>query len=360
MLAPSAKTRHLGHLPLPIPDFHLVHRQPCFHHFADQPAGHRVHVAIHVDQAAGIDLDSFPLGRLHAPLRKLTHHRHLFGKPLAAACVQPRKQRLQEATIRIQTGEVATAAQHQFLIYGSLEAMMALFDIAVLVAMSGLDLLRRQTVVAQQTFIAVGELRRPHRVVDRRRQPVRPVPLRHLAQLPQGILQAFAQALEALREAHRSRFPVRVRQHEVIDQVRKTLPLDGHAQLFHVREVRGAQTTGMMLLREEHLARWTFRRAPLLHLPLQRAQLSILKTPRMDPLKMLEHRLGFKTRVGLQKPPNGFPHRAKRIGPCTPTWPRLQLARQTAYTPILPRCLRVHPRLGRRQLKISFTLYQRK
>jgi len=45
--------------------------------------------------------------------------------------------------------------------------MMALFYIAVLVAMSGLDLLRRQAVVAQQTLIAVGELGRAHGVVNR-------------------------------------------------------------------------------------------------------------------------------------------------------------------------------------------------
>jgi hypothetical protein len=155
--------------------------------------------------------------------------------------------------IRIQTCEVATGAQHQFLIHGSPEAMMALFDIAVLVAISSLDLLRRQTVVAQQTFIAVGELRRPHRVVDRRRKPIRAVPLRYLAQFPQRILQTLAQALEALRETHRTSFPVRVRQHEVIYQVRRTLPLDGHAQLFHVREVRGADAAARRTPREMEL-----------------------------------------------------------------------------------------------------------
>jgi len=163
--------------------------------------------------------------------------------------------------------------------------------------MPGLDLLRRQPVIAHQSLIALGELGGTDRVVHRRRKPVRAMPLRHLAQLPQRVLQTFAQALEALREAHRPRLPVRVRQHEVIDQVRKTLPLDRHAQLFHVREVGGAQPAGMMLLREEHLARWAFGRPPLLHLALQRAQLAVLKTTRMDSLQMLKHGLRLKPRA---------------------------------------------------------------
>jgi hypothetical protein len=109
----------------------------------------------------------------------------------------------------------------------------------------------------------------------------------------------------------------------LIDEVRKTLPLHHHAQLFHVREVGGAQPAGMMLLREEHLARWTFGGPPLLHLALQRAQLAILKTPRMDPLQMLEYGLRLKPRAVLQQPANRFPDASERIRPRAPALRRL-------------------------------------
>jgi hypothetical protein len=103
--------------------------------------------------------------------------------------------------------------------------MMPLFHISVLVATTGLDLLSGQTVATQQRLVAARELRRTRRVVDRCRQPIGAMPFRHLAQLPERVLQAFAQTLEALGKADRPRFPVRVRQHEVVDQVREALSL---------------------------------------------------------------------------------------------------------------------------------------
>ena len=69
-----------------------------------------------------------------------------------------------------------------------------------------------------------------------------------------------------------------MRQHEVIDHVRKTLSLYGHAQIFHVREVGSAQPTRRMLLGEEHLPGRAFSCTPVLHATLQRAQLPVLKT----------------------------------------------------------------------------------
>src|ERR1035441_10796592 len=102
---------------------------------------------------------------------------------------------------------------------------MPLFHIAVLVAMTSLGLLALQPVEAHQALVTIRELCRISHVVDRRREPVGAVPMRHFAQLPQRVLQPLAQALKTLGKAYRSRLPVRVRQHEVIDQVRKTLSL---------------------------------------------------------------------------------------------------------------------------------------
>ena len=102
----------------------------------------------------------------------------------------------------------------------------------------------------------------------------------------------------------------------MIDQVRKTLPLDGHAQLFHVREVRRSQPTWRMLLREEHLPGRTLGGTPHLHPPLQRAHLPVLKATGILSLQELEHRLGLKPGVVLKQLLHIIPDIDERIGPC--------------------------------------------
>jgi hypothetical protein len=101
----------------------------------------------------------------------------------------------------------------------------------------------------------------------------------------------------------------------VIDQVRKALPLDRHAQLFHVREVGGRQPARMVLLHEKHLAAGTFRCPPVLHVPLQRPQLPILKSPRVASLQILKQRLGFQPGAHFQLLLDLSPNIRKRIGP---------------------------------------------
>ena len=103
------------------------------------------------------------------------------------------------------------------------------------------------------------------------------------------------------------------------DQVRKTLPLYRHAQLFHVREVGSAQPPRKMLLRKEHLPGRTISRTPSLHPALQRAQLSILKTAGALPLQILEHRLGLKTGVILKQLLNIVPDLNKWVRTCPST-----------------------------------------
>jgi hypothetical protein len=140
--------------------------------------------------------------------------------------------------VRLPAGKIPAAAQHQRLVQRLLETPVPLFDVPVLVGMVRLDLLAAQTVMSQQRLITLAELLALRQVVHRRAQAIGPVPSRHTPQFPQGILQAFAQTLEALREADRQRLPIRVSQHEVINQMLERLPLDGHAQVIHVREVR--------------------------------------------------------------------------------------------------------------------------
>src|SRR6516164_4857305 len=96
------------------------------------------------------------------------------------------------------TGEVSTAAQHQFLLHGAFKTIMTLLDIAVLVRLTRLDLLTYDSVIAQQSFVTIGKLCRIRHVVHCRRHPVRPMPLRNLAQFPDRVLKPFAQAFETL------------------------------------------------------------------------------------------------------------------------------------------------------------------
>jgi hypothetical protein len=117
------------------------------------------------------------------------------------------------------------------------------------------------------------------------------------AQLGQGILQAVAEALEALGEADRARLPVRVGQHEVVDQVRERLAVDGHLQAAGVREVGGAQPAGFVDLAEEHLLGRPVQGTPLLDVPLQGAQLPVGKAARVLALQPLEHGLGLQAGV---------------------------------------------------------------
>src|SRR3569833_1890544 len=108
---------------------------------------------------------------------------------------------------------------------------MPLFNITVFIRLAGLSLLTVYPVMPQQPFVCSRELSCVHQVVHRRAQPVRAVLEWNSPQLPQRILQPFAQALEGFRIANGPCFPVRVGQNEVIDQMRKCLPIDGDAQL---------------------------------------------------------------------------------------------------------------------------------
>src|ERR1035437_1506020 len=110
------------------------------------------------------------------------------------------------------------------------------------------------------------------------------MPLWHLAQFPDRVLQSLTQAFEAFGIAHRPRFPVRVRQHEVIDQGWEALPLDGDTQFLHGGEVGRSQSPRGVLLREEPLLARSVGRTPTLHPTLQRAQLPVLKLARGTPL----------------------------------------------------------------------------
>ena len=144
--------------------------------------------------------------------------------------------------------------------------------------------------------------------MDRRTQSVRLMSIRCSPELPHCILKAHTQAFEAFREAHRAPLPVRVRQHKVIEQVIEWLALDPYPEAIHVREVRLTKLAWLVPLLEKHFFRWTLERTPLLHPPLQRSKLPVLKLTRVTTLEILEQRLRLKAWVQLQLRANLLPH----------------------------------------------------
>ena len=333
--------QHLDPL-LAVPDLQVLDEQPHLDGLADQPAGHRVAVAADVDQAALIDLRPQPLARFQPPRRQWSQHRHLLGQPCPPSGVELLQDLTQEPRVRLPVGEVPAAAQHQRLVHRLLEAPVPLLDVAVLVGLPGLDLLPHEPVVPQQRLVAAGELLGVRQVVDRRAQPVGAVPLRHAAQLPQGVLQPLAEALQALRKADRRRLPIGVGQHEVVRQVGERLPLDGHAQVAHVREVAGAQPAGLVHLGEEDFLGRPGLGPPALDVSLQRPQLAVGEAAGVAPLQILEDGLGLQAGVDLQQGTDLGPDLAEGVGAGPPGMPRGQLAGELAVVQVFASRLLVH------------------
>jgi len=214
--------------------------------------------------------------------------------------------------------EIRTATQQQRLLHRLLESVVALLGVAVLVTLAGIDRLRRHAVMRHQGRVAASELLGAGRL-HRQAHTVAAVHQRHAARRPHRVLKPHAETLKTLRKAKRHVLPVRMRQHEVIHQVRKRLAGDGHAQLGHMREVRGAETARRMVLSEEHFFGRAVLGPPLLHPPLQRPQLAVREAARMTPLQLLEQRLGFPARRRFEQFDDLVPHLGKRIGAGPPS-----------------------------------------
>jgi hypothetical protein len=177
---------------------------------------------------------------------------------------------MQERLVTTSALEVSTATQHQGLVHSPLELMVALLDVAILVTLTCLNGLSLQAVVPQQRLVTLLErLLSGDSGLDGSRQTVGAVQLRHATQMPQGVLQSLAEALQTLREADGAGFPVGVGQHEVVNHVIERTAVDGHAQVGAMGEVAGGQPTGMMHLGEEDLFGRPLLGTPGLAPPLQ-------------------------------------------------------------------------------------------
>jgi hypothetical protein len=339
---------HRLHRRAGVADLDLLRADPHLHRLADQPRRHRIGIVLDPDRAPPAHLHPLTLDRFQPLPRQRPQARQLRGQSLLAAGIALGHHRTQELPIRLAAAEVAMATQQQGLLHRFLQAAVPLLAVAVLVPAGGIRRLGLQPVMTQQPFVFRGVLLSLALVVDRQRHAVGAVPLRHPAQGPQRVLQPRAQAGEALRKTHRHVLPVRVGQHEMIDQVREGLAGDRHAQSRHVREIRSAQPAWLMHLGKVDLLGLAVLRLPAPHPPLQRPPRLVPRLLGQLTLQPLQQRLGLQAWLPFEQFLQPRPHSRQRIAPRPPgaCWPLL--AGQLGLIAVLSGRLAIHACTHRR------------
>jgi hypothetical protein len=281
----------------PVPDLQVFGPDMDLDPLADQAARHRVGIAADVDRAAGVDPCRDPSAHLQPPCRQRRQHGPLLGEPPLAVGVAAGHDLSEERLVRAAGGELAAAAHHQGLVDGLFEPIVTLLDVAVLVRLPRSDRLGLQAVVRQHRLVSLREHLGGGVGLDRGTQPIGAVLTRDPSQFPRRVLQPLARALPALREADRAGLPVGVGRHEVIDQVVERHAGDRDAQLGHVREVRGTEAAGLMVLREEHLLGRPLEGPPQFDPALEGPQLPVGEAAGEPALQVDEQGLGLEAGI---------------------------------------------------------------
>jgi len=315
---PAPEPRQGVDLARAVPDLDGLGHDMNINPLADQSAGQRVGVAAHVDRAPRVDPSLDPPGHLQAACRQGRQHGRFLGETLLAVGIASGHELLEERLVVAPTGEIAAPAQHQGLVDGLLEAVVALLDVAILVGLARLDRLSFEAVMGHQGLISPGEHFRLWIGVDRRGQAIGAVPSGNPSQFPQGVLQPFAEALEAFGEADGAGLPVGIGEHEVIDQMVKRFAGDGDAEIGHVGEVALGEPTRLVGLCEEHLLGRPFEGAPVFDPALQATELNIGEPPRVAALQIEEERLGLEPRVEPELLDHFVPDLLERVLPGPP------------------------------------------
>jgi hypothetical protein len=230
----------------------------------------------------------------------------------------PGHELLEERLIVASAGEITAPPQHQGLVDGPLEAMMTLLDVAILVGLSRLDRLSFEAVMRKQCLVSPSKHLCVWIVVDRGGQAIGAVSPGDSSQFPQGVLQPFAEALEALGEADRAGLPVGVGEHEVIDQVVERLAEEGDAELGHAGEVTLGESPRLVDLREEHLPGRAFEGTPPFDPALQAPELDVGEPAGTAALQVEEEGLGLEPRVDPQQFAQFRPDILERVLPGPP------------------------------------------
>jgi hypothetical protein len=318
MLAPASEPGQGVQLPGPVPDVEGLGPDVDLHLLADQSAGQRVGVAADVDRAPGIDPGLEPPGHLQPASRQRRQGGHLLMKTLLSTGIPPGHEPLEKQLIVAPAGEIAAASEHQGLVDGLLEAVVTLLDVAILVRLPWLDRLAFEPVMREESLVSASEHFGFGIAVDRGGQAIGAVSPGDSSQFPQGVLQALAEALEALGEADGAGLPVGVGEDEVIDHVVERLAEDGDAELGHAGEVALGEPARLMDLGEEDLPWRPFEGPPLSDPSLQAPELDVGKPPRIAALQVEEEGLGLEARVEPEQFEEFGPDVLERVLPGPP------------------------------------------
>jgi hypothetical protein len=184
VLVAAPQARHTFDELLRVPHFQVFRVQVHVDLLADQPARHRVAVPLHVDQAALVHPTLPAPTRFQTPRRQRPQHRQFLQQALTPTGVELVFQPVQKTRVLVPTAEILAAPQQQRLSHCLLETSVPLLDVAILIGMRCLDLLPYESVMLQQSLVALRELLALRGVVHRQAHPVGPVPRRHAAQFP--------------------------------------------------------------------------------------------------------------------------------------------------------------------------------
>jgi hypothetical protein len=359
MLVPTTQPRQCLDALLRVPDLDVLHVQPHFHGLANQTARHGVGVPLHMEQTPRIHLGLHTLARFQPPRGQAPQQAPFLGQTLQAAGIELHAQLPQIVRIGLTAGKIPAATQQQRLLQRLREAVVTLLDIAVLVRLPRLDLLADQIVMRQQALVTLRERPAVAHVVDCRTQAIGAMTLGRAAQFPQGILQAFAEALETLGEADGHGLPVRVGQHKVVDQVVETLSRQGHSQVGQIGEVRGREPAGLVDLGKEDFLGPSRRGPPAAYVPLQRPQLRVCEAAGITALQVRKDGFGLQTRIEFEQVADLGPNVLEGIDPGRPGMRLSNFAGLLAEPPVFACRLLVHVglrcRLRQRPLVVQKT-----
>jgi hypothetical protein len=144
----ARQTRQCVDVLVGVPDLDAIGEQPRLDPFATQTAVHRIGVAVNVHQTARIDPAAHLQARRQACIGQVPQGLQLFSDAILSVGVPHRHQLLQEVRVLIAADEIATATEQQRLLDDGLEVPVRRLDVAVLVRLSHVDSLTRQTVVS--------------------------------------------------------------------------------------------------------------------------------------------------------------------------------------------------------------------
>jgi hypothetical protein len=295
------QSRHPLNQGIAVPDLDLFDSQTHLDDFPDQTGRDRVEVAPHLDRAPAPYAYAPALLGVQPPGRQRPQSAHLRLQGRLPASVALSLHIAQKGLVLGPAGEVATATEQERLVHRLLEPAMALLTITVLMPAGRIGGLGNHAVVGQQGPVGRRKLLCLTIGIHSQGHAVGAVSLRYAAQGPQSVLQALTQAGEALSEADGDVLPVRMGEHEVVDEVIEGLAGDGYAKAAHVGKVRSAQAAWFMDLGEVNLLGRSMRCLPGTDAAFKGPTNRVGKRARIGSLEPAKQRYCLQVRLPLEQ-----------------------------------------------------------